>query len=194
MQRTYQNLTIRNATPADAILLSAWWNDGAIMSDAGYHYGTGETPDMIADKIQKEGDMTARRLIVEEAQPDFLYKDRAAQLQINTRSIPIGEMNYLNVGHGIAEIGLRICNFSRHNKGYGHILLSMLIDELFRNMHFQQIITDINLKDKRTQHVYESLGFVQTDYRDQAYRNSKGQWQTAVYYKLLPENFHSFLK
>ena len=84
MQQTYRNLTIRNATPADASLLSAWWNDGFIMSNAGYHYGTGETPDMIADKIQKEGDITARRLIVEEAQPDFLYKDRAARLQNNT--------------------------------------------------------------------------------------------------------------
>jgi hypothetical protein len=50
MYKTYKNLTIRNATVEDALLLSAWWNDGSIMEHAGYHMGTGETPDMIAEK------------------------------------------------------------------------------------------------------------------------------------------------
>ena len=194
MQQTYRNLTIRNATPADAILLSAWWNDGCIMSHAGYHYGTGETPDMIAQRIRKDRDMSSRRLIVEEAQPDFIYRARAAQLQSNNQNIPIGEMNYVNVGHGIAEIGIKICNSSRQGKGYGHILLSMLIVELFERLHFRQIITDTNIKNQRAQHVYESLGFVQTNIRDQAFRDSKGQWQTAVYYELHPNDFHSYLE
>lgn len=44
MFEQFGNLTIRNATVEDAVLLSAWWNDGKIMAHAGFPNGTGETP------------------------------------------------------------------------------------------------------------------------------------------------------
>lgn len=92
MFERFDNLTIRNATVEDADLLSAWWNDGKIMAHAGFPNGTGETSQGIAEKISKDEDNTCRRLIVE-------YD-----------KIPIGEMNYYNVGNDTAEIG-NVCLF-----------------------------------------------------------------------------------
>ena len=38
---TKDNITIRSATLADAPLLNAWWNDGAVMAHAGFPQGLG---------------------------------------------------------------------------------------------------------------------------------------------------------
>ena len=102
---TYQDLTIRNATAEDAPLLERWWNDGALMAHAGYPNGTGEKAAHIAQKIAKDDDATHRRLILEAA------------------GTPIGEMNYRNLNDGSAEIGIKICEMDRQEKGYGRKFL-----------------------------------------------------------------------
>ena len=140
MFEQYNNLTIRNATVEDADLLSEWWNNGEIMAHAGFPNGTGATTQCIAEKISKDDDDICRRLIIE-------YDE-----------IPIGEMNYYNVGNDTAEIGIKICDFSKQNKGYGRIILSMLIHSLFSNYGYKKIILDTNLNNTRAQHVYEKLG------------------------------------
>ena len=104
----FKNLVIRNATVKDADLLSSWWNDGKIMAHAGFPNGTGETADEIAARIKEDTDED-RRLIIE----------------LDKR--PIGEMGYGKVGEDTVGIGIKICDFSEHDKGYGKILLSMLI-------------------------------------------------------------------
>ena len=89
------NLTIRNATADDAAQLAAWWNDGAVMAHAGFPKGTGQTAEAIADSLKKDTDDTHRRLIIE------------------IDSVPSGEMNYRNKGSSVAEIGIKICDFSK---------------------------------------------------------------------------------
>lgn len=88
------NLTIRNATPDDAPLLCGWWNDGKVMSHAGFPNGTGETIDGIAQSLSGDTDQTHRRHI------------------ILIDSHPVGEMNYRNKGDQTAEVGIKICDFS----------------------------------------------------------------------------------
>jgi len=73
--------------------------------------------------------------------------------------ISIGEMNHYNMDGQAAEIGIKICDFSKQNKGVGKIVLSMLISSLFPNLGYQKIILDTNLNNKRAQHVYEPPGF-----------------------------------
>ena len=46
---------------------------------------------------------------------------------IELDEIPIGEMNYGTKGESTACIGIKICDFSKHDKGDGKVLLSMLI-------------------------------------------------------------------
>ena len=75
---------------------------------------------------------------------------------------PIGEMNYNNKGEKTAEIGIKICDFSLHNRSLGTKALVMLISSLFDDMGFAKIVLDTNLNNKRAQHVYEKLGFKRT--------------------------------
>ena len=101
-------------------------------------------------------------------------------------------MNYRNKGKGIAEIGIKICDFTLHDRGLGKILLSMLISSLFCDMGYRKIILDTNLNNKRAQHVYEKLGFTQTGVRENAWKNQLGELQTSIHYALTPENFINY--
>lgn len=169
----YQDLTIRNATAEDAPLLERWWNDGALMAHAGYPNGTGERAADIAQKLAKDDDATHRRLILE------------------VRGTPIGEMNYRNLQNGSAEIGIKICEQDRQEKGYGRKFLSLLIAALFQ-MGYEKVVLDTNLNNRRAQHVYETLGFLRTAVHEKAFQDQLGQWQTSVDYELLPQNFISY--
>ena len=169
----FKNLTIRNATVEDAKLLAAWWNDGAVMAHAGFPNGIGEKPDEIALRIQKDTDED-RRLIIE------------------LDDIPIGEASYGVEGENTVGIGIKICNFSKQDKGYGKIILSMLISSLFQDMGCKKIILDTNLNNKRAQHVYEELGFKKVRVRENSWRNQLGELQSAVDYEMCPEDFVNF--
>ncbi len=65
---------------------------------------------------------------------------------IELDNIVIGEMMCGTINENTAEIGIKICDFSKQNKGYGKILLSMLIFSLFNDMGYNKIILDTNVK------------------------------------------------
>lgn len=169
----HNNLVIRNATMEDSVILATWWNDGKIMEYAGFPNGLGTTPEKIATELKADSDRLGRRLIIE--------KD----------NIPIGEMSYRNKGDGIAEIGIKICDFSKQEKGYGKILLSMLIKELFHD-GYNNIILDTNLNNLRSQHVYETLGFIKKQVNINCWKNQLGEEQSAIDYELRQEGFVDF--
>lgn len=171
----YKDIVIRNATAADAIMLETWWNDGTIMAHAGFPNGTGQMAEEIAEKIKNDADKVHRRMIIELA------------------GTPIGETNYCQMSEGVAEIGIKICDFSKHNKGYGKIILSMLISYLFDELGYKKIVLDTNLSNKRAQHVYEQLGFRKVRVRENSWRNQLGELQSAVDYELAQDEFVSYL-
>lgn len=159
------NLTIRNAIIDDAKLLCSWWNDGKVMEHAGYPNGLGITEESIIENISSDFDNTYRRLIIE------------------VDLVPIGEMSYKNIGKNIAEIGIKICNFEKQEKGYGSSSLKLLIKALF-NLGYKKIVLDTNINNKRAQHVYEKLGFNKVGVRNDAFIDQLGISQTAVDYEL----------
>ena len=67
----------------------------------------------------------------------------------------------------------------------------MLIGWLFQN-DCSKIILDTNLRNKRAQHVYESLGFRKLRINVDAWNDQLGQPQTSVDYELLPTDFNSY--
>lgn len=172
---TYQNLIIRNATESDAEQLVAWWNDGKVMAHAGFPNGLGTTAADIASSLAKDTDDTLRRLI----------------LVIDGR--PVGESCFENMGDNIARIGIKICDFSMQEKGFGRKLLSMLISALFER-GYTKIILDTNLKNTRAQHVYESLGFKRVALHENAWRDQVGELQSFIDYELLPSDFVNYAK
>ena len=168
-----KNLTIRNAEAEDAEQLAAWWNDGRVMAHAGFPRGLGTTAEQVAAQLQRDGDDTGRVLILEK------------------NGVPIGEMSYRVLEDQAAEIGVKICKEEEQNRGVGRVALSMLIRALF-DRGCPRIVLDTNLNNKRAQHVYESLGFVETCVHYDSWQDQLGQWQSAVDYALTEENFKAF--
>lgn len=168
---TQDNLTIRNAVSADASLFGSWWRDGKVMAHAGFPLGLSVTDEEIAMDLAKDDDRVSRRLVIE----------------VDSR--PIGEMSYCNIGEGTAEIGIKICDFAEQGKGYGIRFLRMLVDNLFAQLHYEKIILDTNLDNKRAQYVYEKLGFQKIGVRYDCWKNQLGEWQSAVDYELLRANW-----
>lgn len=173
MDLHYQDLCIRNATIEDAKQLEIWWNDGKVMAHAGFPNGTGQTEEEIAMKLQTD--------VINHQRCIIMYKNQA-----------IGECNYRNIGDDTAEIGIKICDFTLHNKGLGKIILSMLIESLFNDLGFKKIVLDTNFNNKRAQHVYEQLGFHQVRINVDAWKNQLGELQTSIDYELFPHQFHSY--
>ena len=165
----YDTLLIRDAVTADAQQLTAWWNDGAVMSHAGFPLGLGTTEEKVIAGLGNG------RLVLEE----------------NERLI--GEACYRKVGEGIAEIGIKICETDCQNRGLGRVILSMLISWLFAQ-GFEKIVLDTNLTNKRAQHVYESLGFQKLRVNIDSWTDQLGNKQSAVDYELTEDNFVDFRK
>jgi RimJ/RimL family protein N-acetyltransferase len=111
---------------------------------------------------------------------------------------PIGEMNYRNLGNKTAIIGIKICDFTEQNKGYGTVLLTVIIDALFRHMGYETIDIDTNLTNTRAQKVYEQkLSFHKICVNENSWRNQLGELQSQVCYKLSKEewiNIHPFVE
>lgn len=170
----HNNLTIRNAAVDDAEQLALWWNDGAVMAHAGFPLGIGRTPEEIAEDLKSDSDEIRRRLMIE--------IDGAAA----------GEMFFRNQGGRTVEIGIKICDASRQNQGFGKVLLSMLISHLFTDLGYQKIALDTDLENKRAQHVYERLGFTKLRVNKNAWINQVGESRSSVEYELYQENFINY--
>lgn len=171
----YENLTIRNAEAQDADILCRWWNDGSVMAHAGFPLGLGTTVEKIREQISFDTDTTRRRLITE------------------IDGTPAGEMSYTIVNGDTAEIGIKICDASQQNRGFGKKLLSMLIKSLFEDLGCKKIVLDTNLKNKRAQHVYEELGFKKLRVNIDTWQDQVGVMQSSVDYEMYKEDFVSFL-
>ena len=165
----HQNeLTICDALPADAPLLCRWWNDGKVMEHAGFPQGLGTSVEKITQKF---------------LEPD----NRTHLLIIESEGLPIGEMNWRREESDHAEIGIKICESDRQEKGFGSRLIAMLCRDLFANRGIASITLNTMLENQRAQHVYEKLGFVKTGVRENCWRDQTGKLRTAVDYQLLPQ-------
>ena len=175
MTLQYQNITIRNAGVSDANQLVVWWNDGAVMTHAGFPLGLGTTPEKVASELATDCDSQRRRLIL-------LLED-----------LPIGEMCYRILEDGNADIGIKICESAHQEKGIGRKALSMLIRALF-DMGCPKIVLDTSLKNLRAQHVYETLGFQKLRVNIDSWKNQLGEPESSVDYALTEDDFIDFTK
>ena len=165
----HQNeLTIRDALPADTPLLCRWWNDGKVMEHAGFPQGLGTSIEKITQQLLEPN-------------------NRTHLLIIESEGLPIGEMNWRREESDHAEIGIKICESNRQEKGFGSRLIAMLCRDLFANRGIARITLDTMLENQRSQHVYEKLGFVKTGVRENCWRDQTGRLRTAVDYQLLPQ-------
>ena len=170
MNKTHGDLLIRNATVEDAEQLCAWWNDGKVMAHAGFPNGLGTT----VEEVRKQLEEGFGPLII-------VYK-----------GTPIGEMSGSDAEEDVCEIGIKICDFSMHNKGLGKIALSLFIDALFNEYDYKKVILDTNVKNSHAQHIYEQLGFQKVRTNENAWQDQLGVWQSSIDYELTKDLFVSF--
>ncbi|MTI70556.1 MAG: GNAT family N-acetyltransferase [Firmicutes bacterium] len=170
------NILIRNAILSDAKILYKWWNDGKIMLHAGFPNGLGITVKEIEEDLKNDTDEKGRRLIIE-------YEGQ-----------PIGEMSYRNKGSKTVEIGIKICDFTKQERGLGTIILQMFIRSLFEDYKFEKVILDTNLNNRRAQHVYKKIGFRKVKINYDSWKDQLGELQSSVDYELLKAEYLNFTK
>ncbi|GFP75373.1 GNAT family N-acetyltransferase [Clostridium fungisolvens] len=168
MYLSSKEIIIRHATISDVQTLCKWWADGEVMAHAGFPNGIYTDSDKLMDSIRNETD-SARRLIIE----------------IDNKCV--GEMNYA-IKDKVAEIGIKICDFTYQEKGYGTKALKMLIVYLFDDLKVEKIILDTNINNTRAQHVYEKLGFKRIATRINSFKNQLGVFQSSIDYELIKED------
>ncbi len=159
-----ENLTIRNAEIKDAEQIKNWWNDGNVMSHAGFPKGLNISIESVESTINNCN--INNQLLIIQVGDDL-----------------VGEMNY-RVKERTAEIGIKICDFTYHNKGYGTKFLKMLIDFLFDELECQEIELDTNLNNIPAQKLYEKLGFIRKEVSIDSWKNQLGELQSSVFYHL----------
>jgi RimJ/RimL family protein N-acetyltransferase len=164
-----ENLAIRIATTEDAKILCKWWSDGKVMAHAGFPNGIETDIKELRERISKEED-NYRRLIIE------------------IDSTSVGEMSF-RINDNSAEIGIKICDFSYQEKGFGTKAIKLLINYLFVDRSVDKITLDTNLKNTRAQHVYEKIGFRKVKVSIDSWKDQVGVMQSFVDYELLRENY-----
>jgi RimJ/RimL family protein N-acetyltransferase len=145
------------------------------MAHAGFLNGIGTTEHEVMESLKKDTDQN-RRLILE------------------IGSIPVGEMNYRTVAETVAEIGIKICDFRQQEKGYGTKFLNMLISYIFKQMGYQKIILDSNIKNTRAQHVYEKIGFRKVNVNLNSWKDQLGEFQSSIDYELKKEEYINIIR
>lgn len=164
------NLVIRAAVKEDAECLCNWWSDGAVMAHAGFPNGLKTDIDKLKINLDKQKDRESSKILI-----------------IEFDSKPVGEMSF-SIDNNIAEIGIKICDFSYQEKGFGTKVLKMLITYLFNKKSVEKIVLDTNLRNVRAQHVYEKLGFKKVCIRENSWEDQLGELQSSVDYELVKEN------
>lgn len=173
MRLENSGIRIRNASIEDATVLARWWNDGLVMSHAGFPKGLGISERQIIDDLLKETNVSGRTLIIE------------------YQNMPIGEMSYRNKGNQTAGIGIKICEFEYQKKGLGKTVLCMLIKYLFSS-GYKKVILDTNTNNNLAQHVYEKLGFQKVRVNMDVWKDQLGNFQSSIDYELTEETFVDF--
>ena len=115
------NLIIRSAVVGDAGVLTDWWNDGGVMAHAGFPNGLGQTLEETIEQIKRNESKLSQICIIE------------------VDGIRIGEMSF-GLCENFAEMGIKICDLACQNKGYGSILIKMLMDFLFTDKKITMLL------------------------------------------------------
>ena len=166
-------VVVRDATEMDAHLLASWWSSGKVMEHAGFPDGIPTDPIKLGAELRAESELIQplrRRLIIEFG------------------AAPIGEMSY-RIEAKVAEIGIKICDFSYHGMGIGPLALTLLIEYLFEQRNMEKIVLDTMIENVRAQHVYERLGFVRLGVNKDCWTDQKGRKRTSIDYELAKAGF-----
>lgn len=167
---TKDNQALRQADNNDVEALLSWWNDGKVMSHAGFPNGLNKNEQDILNELSTNN-KEQRRLIM-------LYDD-----------FRIGEMSYKHIGNDVYDFGIKICNEEYQNRHLGPKYLALLFDYLFDELNAKTIILDTDLENTRAQKVYERIGFTNKVIKYNSWVNAVGETRSSVSYSMNKEQY-----
>ncbi len=166
-----RQIIIRTSQQEDATVLCKWWNDGSIMAHAGFPKGLSLTVHEVEALIAKNDESTQILMILMD-------------------DMPVGEMSYRLLNSHCAEIGIKLCESTYQNKGYGTLCIEMLLMYIFETIKANSVVLDTHINNTRAQKVYEKIGFQKVETRLQSWQDQLGQWQTSVHYQMTQDHYH----
>lgn len=176
-----KNVIIRQLELGDEEFLYKWWNNGDMMAHAGFQFGTLQSKEAIRRSIHNE---------IENSNPFSQSKRFIICKKENLQ--PIGEMNYVDwsARNQKCEFGIKICELSEQEKGYGQDALSHFIDFLFRHLNLNKIELTSMIDNKRAHNLYRKLGFNEIGVIRKGYFDSRtGDFSDVMYMDLLKDEW-----
>lgn len=155
-----------------APIFQGWWNDGDLMSSVGFEDGLNITLKKVEQNIE-------RSLSDPEVPTLMIVYDKESQK-------PLGEASF---GEFVPKdksmrIGLKIGDLTQQNKGYGKELTRGLCRYIQKAYHIDTIYIDTLLDNQRAQKLYESLGAETITIKRRFWKDPKGKWRDAIFYRL----------
>ncbi len=97
---------------------------------------------------------------------------------------PIGEiaLKHIDEAAGRCELSIHLQNDAAKNRGFGMQAERMMLSYAFRERGMKTVLADSVLKNRRSQHILEKLGFQQV-----------GQDDTFLYYQLTADDWKQTL-
>lgn len=167
MELLENDIVLRTWNINDTDYIWKWWNDGSVMAHAGFPLGLGKTREEIEETIKSPSNK--ERMIIE------------------IHGNMVGELCYEPLSDSTCEIGIKICESTYQNQGYGTKVLTILLDYLFKELNFKTVVLDTMVENVRAQHVYEKLGFVRVGVRENCWKDQMGVLRSAADYELEKE-------
>lgn len=173
MQKVNKTIKIRPADIYDVELLAAWWANGTIMNHAGFPQGLNTNKDQLKSRIMNQQ----------------LNCSNDCLMMIIADEFRVGEMHYRQTTINEYEVGIKVCDFTLHNKSIGTTAMKLLLELLFIDFNARLVHLDTNLENKGAQRFYERLGFIKTKIEYDTWTNQVGEQQSVVYYELSNEEY-----
>ncbi|MTI48804.1 GNAT family N-acetyltransferase [Sporosalibacterium faouarense] len=177
-----KNIVIRQLELGDEEYLYKWWNDGEMMAHATHPFGTLQSKESIKLNILKE---------IEETK--MFSKKRRFIICKKEDLEPIGEINYndWDARNQKCEFGIKICETSEQNRGYGKDTLFHFIDFLFRFLNLNKIELTTMVDNNRSKGLYKKLGFQEIGIIREGYFDSRrGEYSDVRYMDLLKKDWN----
>jgi RimJ/RimL family protein N-acetyltransferase len=176
-----KRVVIRQLELGDEESLHKWWNNGEMMAHSTLCFGTLESKE------------TIRLGIVKEIENSTLYPNNKRFLICKKENLePIGEIGYSAWDRRTqkCEFGIKICETSEQEKGYGIDALYHFIDFSFRFLNLNKIELTTMIDNERAQKLYRKLGFKEIGtIRQGTFDSRTGEFQDVLYMDLLKEEW-----
>ncbi len=148
-----KEVVVRAAQESDAEIVMQWWSDGKVMAHAGFPEGIKTPKEKVINNIK---DTNKRQLFI-----------------IESDGMKIGECHYGEISDKVAKMGIKICDFSMHNKGIGTRVCKLLIHYLFAALDYEKIALDPRKDNVPAVRLYQKLGFkCVSEYEDDFFKTT----------------------